>query len=71
MKKIIITAKKGFFKVLNSNFVEAGLHRRINYIISVAEPDHETTITFTPEKGFEEISIEDLKTITDFFSLNR
>lgn len=63
MKKIEISAKKGYFKGFTSVFVEHDIRNRIGYRLQVDRITHEQKIIFTP-KNEDDISKEDFATLT-------
>lgn len=60
MTEYIIKGKKGQYKRLFKEFFDYDYVNRITYSIRIDPQTFEQTVTFTPRKGFSEISEEDL-----------
>ncbi|MEG2510413.1 MAG: hypothetical protein RSA74_13275 [Chryseobacterium sp.] len=62
MKKIEISAIKGYFKEFNSEFMSNDIRNRVTYKLWIDKTTHEQNIIFIPKNG-DEISKEDFKTL--------
>ena len=63
MKKIEISAQKGYFKAFNSEFLNNDIRNRVNFRLQVDMTTHEQKIIFFSKNG-DYISKEDFATLT-------